>query len=53
MTKVDWTGVTDRDEPVAPLSAETFELRLRLLSARDRDLLILRDAMQKQGQPKQ
>lgn len=42
---VDWTGVAQRQRKVEPLSSENFVERLRLLSARAKDLRKLRSAM--------
>lgn len=36
------------DELIAPLTEETFVLRLQLLSARARDIVALREAMKRQ-----
>lgn len=45
MREVDWTGVAVAPLTVAPLTAETFVERLRLLSIRARDIQLLRQAM--------
>lgn len=42
---VDWTGVGTSQHRVAPLCAQTFVERLRLLSVRARDLQLLRQAV--------
>ena len=45
---VDWTGVRPDDSPIAPLDGRSFVARLRLLSARVRDLTLLRRARTEQ-----
>lgn len=52
MAKVDWTGVSPVDEPIAPLTEETFVSRLALLSTRARDIQVLRDALRQQLEKK-
>jgi len=46
---IDWTGVKSDESPVAPLDANTFVLRLRLLGERANDLTILRAAFVEQN----
>lgn len=45
MNDVVWTGVGASHHKVAPLCAQTFVERLRLLSVRARDLQLLRQAV--------
>ena len=45
---IDWTGVQPDQSPIAPLNADTFVERLRLLSERANSLLILRNALSQQ-----
>ena len=45
---IDWTGVQPDQSPIAPLNADTFVERLRLLSERANNLLILRNAFSQQ-----
>ena len=45
MSDVDWSGVAQRSRQVLPLNAATFVQRLQLLSARARDIRLLRAAM--------
>jgi len=49
---VDWTGVDKSSPKVAPLTAETFVARLKLLSTRARDIQILRQAVEKNSEKK-
>lgn len=44
MDPIDWTGVAQRTEDVAPLCALTFVTRLNLLSKRAGDIATLRRA---------
>ena len=46
---VDWTGVRPDDSPIGPLNSQSFRMRLRMLSARARDLTLLRRAWPKQS----
>jgi len=49
---VDWTGVDKRPAQVAPLTAETFVARLKLLSTRAHDIQLLRQTVeQSKGRP--
>ena len=45
---VDWTGVRPDDSPIEPLNSRTFVERLQRLSARARDLTLLRKALAEQ-----
>jgi hypothetical protein len=45
---IDWTGVEPDQSPIAPLDECTFTTRLRLLSERATNIMILRNAFKQQ-----
>lgn len=47
--EVDWTGVAPSNEPIAPLTAETFIARLNALSAEVNSLRRLEQAFVEQN----
>jgi len=47
-SRIDWTGVQPDQSPIAPLDERTFTMRLRLLSERATNIMILRNAFKQQ-----